>query len=263
MSIDRECSWRAATPVSWISFTTGTEGQGQGTVGYRIAENAEPVARQAMLSVAERQVALSQQAAPCRYTISGVPTVIGQAGGQSDIALGAHAACAWTARSEASWATIAPTSGSGNAVLRLAVLPNTGDERPVTLTIAGERVTAVQSAAPSPAPPTPSPTPPPPPPTPPPSPTPPTPPPPSPTPPTPAPTPVREVQLEDEVRNLSGVCPLLRFTIDGQVVYTTTKTSFERGPCSRMRNGVEVEIRGWLMSDNTVRADRVRYEDDD
>jgi hypothetical protein len=32
-----------------------------------------------------------------------------------------------------------------------------------------------------------------------------------------------------------------------------------KGPCSRVANGVKIDVDGWLMSDGTVRADRVRY----
>jgi hypothetical protein len=275
--------------VNWISFTTATSGQGSGTVGYRVAENVDPVARQASLSIAARQVALSQQPAPCRYTVGGVPASIAAQGGQADLDLQTHAACSWTARSDSAWASITPASGNGSATLRLTVTANPGPSRPVNLTIAGQQVGTSQASAPaappSPAPPTPppspapTPTPPPtpgpaptpnPPPTPTPAPTPPPPTPPAPTPtptpppptPPPAPVPVQQISIDGDVTALSGSCPLLRFEINGQVVLTTNVTTFNRGPCARMSNGVEVEVDGWLMSDNTIRADRVRFEDD-
>jgi Domain of unknown function (DUF5666) len=73
---------------------------------------------------------------------------------------------------------------------------------------------------------------------------------------------VREIAIEGNVSALSGSCPDLRFEINGQVALTTEQTTFMRGPCARMRDGIEVEIEGWLMSDNTIRADRIRYGDD-
>jgi plastocyanin len=90
---------------------------------------------------------------------------------------------------------------------------------------------------------------------------PPTPPPPTPPPPT-APVPVKQVQLEGEISNLSGACPSWRFRLEGQDVYTINTTDYSRGSCTAMRNGTDIEVTGWLMSDNTVRADRIRYEDD-
>lgn len=53
----------------------------------------------------------------------------------------------------------------------------------------------------------------------------------------------------------------MTFTLQNRVVYTTEQTMFLRGPCRDMQNGREVEVRGMLMSDNRVRADRVRFED--
>jgi hypothetical protein len=59
---------------------------------------------------------------------------------------------------------------------------------------------------------------------------------------------------------------VLSFTIDGRTVYTTAATDFRRRECRDIQNNTEVEIRGVLMSDGRVRADRVTFEkgrDDD
>jgi hypothetical protein len=267
--VARECTWRATSPVGWIAFTTTTEGQGDGTVGYRVSENADPVPRQASVSVADRSVPLSQQGSPCLYTLVGVPSTMSGQGGQALIDLRAHAACSWTARSESSWAQVTPTSGSGTAQLRVSVSANAGAERLVSLTIAGQPVIVTQqsgAAVPVPAPPsptptpgptptpTPTPTPPPPSPTPTPTPT-PTPPPPTPT----SPTPVREITLSGEISAVTGVCPTWRFSLESLTVYTTVTTTYEKGPCSRIKDGIKLDVEGWLMSDGTVRADRIRF----
>lgn len=264
ITVARECAWRVSTGASWITFTTTAEGQGDGTVGYRVGENQEPIARQAMFSVADRQVAVSQQGVPCQYTIGGVPAAIGQQGGVASLDLRTHAACAWTAQSDTLWASVAPTSGSGNAALQVTVAANAGAERPVSLTIAGQTVTMMQDAAatPAPAPPAPSPAPTPPPPAPSPAPTPPPPGPgPTPTPPQP-PTPVEEIDLSGFVGNLTGACPVWQFTASARTIFTHADTTYERGPCTRMRNGIEVDVHGWRMSDGTVRADRIRYRNE-
>lgn len=70
-----------------------------------------------------------------------------------------------------------------------------------------------------------------------------------------------EVTLLGEVRSIAGACPALTFTLQNRVVYTTEQTMFSKGPCRELQNNVEVEVRGMLMSDNRVRADRVRFED--
>ena len=264
VAIARECSWRATSPVPWITFTTSVEGQGDGTVGYRVSENQDPVARQAQVSVAERPLALSQGAAPCRYDVRGAPSSIAAQGGQATIELNTHAVCEWSAASQTAWAAVSPTSGRGDAHVNVSVSANAGADRPVVVTVAGHRVEMTQHAAPAPPPapvphpPAPPPTPPAPPPTP--APNPPAPPPP---PPPPAPTPVRAITLEGEAREVSGTCPNKTFRLENRTVYTTAQTEFERGNCGDLRNRVDFDyVRGVLMSDGRVRADQIRYERD-
>jgi hypothetical protein len=85
IGVDRECPWRAVSPASWITFTSAVDGQGQGSVSYRVAENLDPLPREANVSVADRQVPLSQQPAPCRYTLGGIPSGFSERGAQAEI----------------------------------------------------------------------------------------------------------------------------------------------------------------------------------
>ena len=123
--------------------------------------------------------------------------------------------------------------------------------------------TSPQPAPPPAAPPTsPQPTPPAPPPT-----SQPTPPPSLPTPPAApppaAPSPVKDFKDEGKVSNLSGSCPALQFILNGRVVKTNSDTKFKDGKCKSIGNGTRVEVKGVLMSDGTVRAERVDSDDDD
>lgn len=70
---------------------------------------------------------------------------------------------------------------------------------------------------------------------------------------------MREIELEGRVTELSGACPALTFKIRGLTVYTNSDTDFDRR-CSDVRNGREVEVEGMLMSDGTVRADKVEKD---
>ena len=273
IAVARECAWRATSPVGWITFTTAVEGQGDGSVGYRVGENRDPVTRQTQLSVAERQLALSQAGAPCTYVLSGVPATIAAEGGQTVIDIETHAVCEWTAASQSSWASVSPGSGRGSGHVNVLVSANGTAARGIQLTIAGQRVEMTQREAappppvPVPQPPAPSPTPPAPPaPTPvpsppaPPAPTPPTP----PTPPPTGPTPVRSIELDGEARDVAGTCPNKTFSLENRTVYTSAQTTYERGACSNLVNRVDIDfVRGMLMSDGRVRADRIRFEKDD
>jgi hypothetical protein len=273
ITVQRECTWRAASQAPWIVMTSAAEGQGDGKVTFRVAENAEPVTRQGALSVADRQVSVAQAGAPCRFDVRPSATGIGAEGGELTVEVQAHAACNWTAKSEVAWAAVSPESGRGTALVRVAVSRNAGAARPVTVVVAGRPINATQRPADVPPPPTPPPapeptppSPPPPPPVPPPSPTPapaPTPAPPAPEPsptpppPSPAPIPIRKIELDGRIGDVSGACPSIRFELRGLIVFTTSQTNFRKISCGKIDRGTDMEVEGMLMSDGTVRADRV------
>lgn len=289
--VERECPWRAVSPVSWISFTSASEGQGDGSVSFQVAGNTEPVSRQATLSVAERQLPVTQEPAPCTYEIGDLPSTLGNEGGEAQVTVRTHSACRWTAGADAAWVSVSPSSGIGDGRVTVVVAANGGtSSRIVTVTIADERRSVTQLAAPAPTPvpapaPTPTPTPSPSPtptpapsptPTPTPSPTPtptptPTPPPPTdptppptdpsptPPPPPPGPAPGDTLELSGEISGIEGTCPTIRFALGGRTVFTTAATVYESRACQSTQNGLAATITGTLMEDGSVRADRIRF----
>jgi hypothetical protein len=74
---------------------------------------------------------------------------------------------------------------------------------------------------------------------------------------------VRVIELDGEARDVAGSCPNKTFTLDKRTVYTSAQTGYERGDCGDLRNRKDLdEVRGMLMSDGRVRADRIRFEKD-
>ena len=47
VSVARECAWSASSQAAWVEITAGREGQGDGTVSYRVAPNVDPLTRKA------------------------------------------------------------------------------------------------------------------------------------------------------------------------------------------------------------------------
>ena len=62
---------------------------------------------------------------------------------------------------------------------------------------------------------------------------------------------------------LSGSCPVVAFEVSGRTVYTSLKTDFDKGKCKDIKSGLEVEVKGMLMSDGRIRADKVSFDDKD
>jgi hypothetical protein len=156
--VERECEWNADTSASWIVVTAGRQGQGDGTVAYRVMENGDPVARRGAIAVSGQSAQIAQDAAPCRFSVS--PVELNAPADGSDLAVNVrtHAACSWSASSTVSWATVANASGKGDAAVQIHVVGNTGGARTAELSIAGQRIVVVQEArAEAPAPPAPPP----------------------------------------------------------------------------------------------------------
>ena len=237
---------------------SGAQGQGDGTVSFRVAANADPVSRSGAVLVSDARVQLSQEAAPCSFNVSQPGVDPPATGGQLPVDVRTHPACSWTATTDAAWVSVAPSTGRGNATVAVMVAANTGASRATTVTVAGQQF-AVTQPAPSPIPaPTPNPPAPLPPPAPPPIPGPTPAPTPAPTPvPTPTPTPEREVKFRGQIQSITGVCPLVLFVVRDTIVFTTLTTDFNRGSCGDLRPGMEVDVDGVRLADGSVRADKV------
>lgn len=253
ITVERDCPWNAASQTGWIAITSGSSGQGDGTVGFRVSANTDPVARDGVIVVGDRQVTVGQEAAACQYQVTQSTNTVSPAGGELTIAVHAHSACSWAAKSEVTWAAVTPESGRGDASLRVTVSPNPGPARTVFVFVAGTSVTATQSPASSPPPPAPAP----PAPTPSPSPAPTPAPAPAPPPPSPSPVPVKKVDLSGKAGPVSGVCPFISFQLKERAIYTTLLTDFRRTSCDQIDKGTDLSIEGWEMSDQRIRADQV------
>ena len=67
-------------------------------------------------------------------------------------------------------------------------------------------------------------------------------------------------EVEGAVSALSGTCPAVTFTLGTRVVKTGSATVFD-DPCTGIRNGVRVEVKGTRASDGTFTAARVELDD--
>ena len=140
VSVARECNWSSSTAADWIEFTGAKEGQGEGTIGYRVKANAEPVGRKSAIAVSDQHADVAQDAAPCDYDVSAPPAAVSGSGGETIVNMRTHALCAWTVATPATWITANPASGKGNAEIHLIAEPNAGVERAATVTVGSQPI---------------------------------------------------------------------------------------------------------------------------
>ena len=140
----RDCTWSASTPAAWIALTSAANGQGNGTVDFRVLANPDRAARHGVLAVNDKQVTIDQAAAPCTYSVSPTNSAVGAAGGTVTFQVTTSADCAWTTASSSSWLSVT-AGGNGSAAVTITATPNLGPARTGTVTIAGQAVTIAQA----------------------------------------------------------------------------------------------------------------------
>ncbi len=139
------CAWTAVVNASnsWLTISSGSSGNGNGTVNFNVAANTGP-ARSGTLTIAGQTYTVNQ-ATGCTYMLSATSQAFSLNGGSSSVTVSAVAGCAWTAVSNVSWVMItAGSSGTGNGTVNFTVAASDGVTRTGTLIIAGQTFTINQ-----------------------------------------------------------------------------------------------------------------------
>jgi hypothetical protein len=148
VSAARECEWSAASEASWAQVTP-TSGQGEAALTVSVAANPATQARSTSLVVNGQRLSLSQDAAPCRFGLSGTSRM-SHAGGRAGVTVSATDGCSWRATSDAGWARVVRDSGTGPGTVELDIAPNTGSTaRTARIAVEGEAHSLTQDPAPS------------------------------------------------------------------------------------------------------------------
>ena len=159
VSSERDCAWAASNTAPWIVITSGSNGQGDGSIAYRVAANTTPSSRRTTIDVNSAAATIVQEAAECRATVTPVTFSVPASGGDMTIQVQTNAGCAWTATSDAGWARItAGASGQGDGAVTLTIEANSSTARAAHLVVAGAAVTVDQASG-VPGPPSPGPAP--------------------------------------------------------------------------------------------------------
>lgn len=150
LSIDlaRDCAWTASSSADWVVLMSASNGQGRGSVTYRVAPNPDSAPRRTTIDVNDVKAAINQEAT-CRYTVAPLAAGVGTVGGSIAVNVQTDDSCEWTAVSEVAWIRInAGAKGTGAGAVALAVDASTGAARSGTVRVAGQTVTVTQSADP-------------------------------------------------------------------------------------------------------------------
>jgi len=145
VSASRDCTWSAGTEGGWLSIMGARSGQGDGTISFRAAANADPATRRGAVVLNDTRLEIVQAAAACEISLAESAAVFGQAGGTGQIdVLASSAMCGWTSTTDQPWVVLGPREGQGSGRIRFDVQPSTGPPRSAQITVAGERFSIIQ-----------------------------------------------------------------------------------------------------------------------
>lgn len=122
VSTAAECTWSAASNAPWVIITAGAQGSGNGTIEYSVAANGDIPGRDALITVADRTLAIRQagDVSRCEYVLTPVSFNVCMPNGTVHAALTTQASCPWTASTDSSWIALPGSeSGSGSAVISI------------------------------------------------------------------------------------------------------------------------------------------------
>ena len=226
LSTSGECAWTATSDQPWLSIVSATSGAGSAQISYRVTANSTGATRSGHLTV-ETAVFTVQQAAEgappppaCTFTVSPGGSIAADPGGKSgSLTVNTDNACAWTASTTAGWIQLTPSTGTGPGQVGYDIAPNLTGSDRTATIAIAGTTISVTQPAAG----------------------------------------AQPITLDGAVANLSGVCPVLTFTLEGGTVRTGESTMYKGGNCPKLKNGDSVIVRGLLNSGGTVDATELEY----
>jgi hypothetical protein len=144
------CAWTVSNSNAWLTITSGTNGSGSGTVTYATTTNGSGLSRSGAVIIAGRAYTVTQDGAPCTYSLSPTARSHGSGAETSTVSVATLTGCAWAVNFSSSWIVIT-SSGSGVSAgtVTYSVLANPSSTgRTGTVDVAGQIFTLTQSGTP-------------------------------------------------------------------------------------------------------------------
>ena len=132
VSTNRECQWTIQSEASWVRVTPDS-GQGEASVSIVVAKTRPRSIESGVLVVNGSRVAVSQQAAVCRFELANSSSRVPPEGGPFSVSVSTIPGCKWSASSEVSWVRVVSAELTGSDNVAFVADANTGGERSGTL----------------------------------------------------------------------------------------------------------------------------------
>jgi hypothetical protein len=229
------CRWQVASQAAWIQPRSGG-GTGSATVDLDVAAH-EGAARSGTATIAGLTFTVSQEGrpgagpgdnspgplvpAPCVVTLDPPSRSFQSQGGDGSFRVNTTDDCAWSVSLDAPWVTIrAGQSGRGSGEVRYRVDENYEPAPRTAVIRVADQGHVVSQDAGR----------------------------------------AQRIEVEGRVSALSGSCPNLSFSVGRWTVVTDSRTKYDDGRCTNVRNGVAVEVEGDVIGENRVWAREIEFD---
>jgi hypothetical protein len=137
------CTWTSVSNDPWITVTSGSSGNGNGSVDFTVASNPSN-ARNGSLTIAGQAFTV-QQGTNCTFQVNHLTVNVRLSGDKKSVDVKASSKqCSWTASTSTAWITITSgASDTGDGKVQFTVAAS-ATPRSATLLIAGQTVTVTQ-----------------------------------------------------------------------------------------------------------------------
>jgi hypothetical protein len=142
------CDWKAVSTASWLTVLSGSQGTGNGTVGYAVARNNDTTERSGTITAGGKAFAVSQagDTGGCAYAVTPVAFERCMPGGTVSATLTTQASCPWTVASDSAWLGVTSgASGTGSSVINVTYSDNYDAPRAGTVMVRWPTPTAGQN----------------------------------------------------------------------------------------------------------------------
>jgi hypothetical protein len=149
VSTGPNCPWDVINTNSWILLTGTTNAVGAGTVSYSVQANPTALTRTGVLQVAGESFVVTQDGAPCSYSLVVSGASHGAQTTTGAVAVTTLVGCVWNVATATPWVTIlSPLSQTNSGSVDYSVDANpTGLTRIGSLIVAGQTFTVTQAGA--------------------------------------------------------------------------------------------------------------------
>lgn len=144
IAVTSNTTWQASKVTSWVEFTGVTQGNGNGTVSFKVSPNLETSSRSTTITIGSKTISINQGPGPGFTQVNPTSLAVNYVASTASFTITSNQP--WSATSNVDWITFTTAaSGSGNGSLGISIqLNSTAQTRQATISIGSANISVTQ-----------------------------------------------------------------------------------------------------------------------